>query len=162
MGNVVSFEAARAAKAERAKSDQGEFPISEVAHVTLQLVDWEEARHGEFSRDFSAMYLHMLNTGRPHILVDFHVLRYLGQPLEPAHLWDDSCTPDGILSLNLSPLAVRNLVITPEHLEFDCRRRGQDSHLRIPIEAVISIYDIDTIRADGSCLGRNRVYQFTL
>ncbi len=51
---------------------------------------------------------------------------------------------NGRIVLNLSPVAIRNLSITNERLEFDGRFGGRAFHVSVPIDAVLAVYAKET------------------
>jgi stringent starvation protein B len=67
----------------------------------------------------------------PHLLVDADVA---GVQVPEGHV------EDGKVVLNISPTAVRNLLMGDELVEFHGRFGGTPYHVLIPVHAVIAIY----------------------
>ena len=79
-----------------------------------------------------ALYEWLLDNGlTPHLLVD---ARYPGTQVPSEHV------RDGQIVLNLSPTAVRNLVIGNDRIHFGARFGGVARELSVPSEAVLGIY----------------------
>ena len=51
---------------------------------------------------------------------------------------------NGRIVLNVSPTAIRNLLMTNDKLEFDGRFGGQAFHISAPIAAVLAVYAKET------------------
>ena len=67
----------------------------------------------------------------PHVLVD---AQCAGVQVPETHV------EDGKIVLNISPTAVRNLVLGDEQLEFHGRFGGTPYQVVIPVKAVIAVY----------------------
>lgn len=51
---------------------------------------------------------------------------------------------DGRIVLNISPSAVRNLLIENDRVEFDCRFSGEPFHVHVVMDAILAIYAKET------------------
>ncbi len=80
-----------------------------------------------------AIYDWIHENGRtPYMLVDASV-KEVEVPRE--HVGDD-----GRITLNLSPDAVRNLILGNDIVEFECRFAGTSCQVLVPVEAVMAVY----------------------
>lgn len=79
-----------------------------------------------------ALYEWILDNGMtPHLLVD---------AAHPRAVVPVQFIKDGKIVLNVSPTAVRALVLGNERVEFDARFGGVPMDVEVPVEAVLGIY----------------------
>jgi stringent starvation protein B len=79
-----------------------------------------------------ALYEWILDNGMtPHLLVDAN---------RPEALVPEQFVQDGKIVLNISPSAVRALVLGNERVSFNARFGGVAMDVSVPVEAVIGIY----------------------
>jgi stringent starvation protein B len=71
------------------------------------------------------------NAMTPHLLVDAS---------QPGAVVPPQFVQDGKIVLNISPSAVRGLVLGNEHVSFNARFGGVAMDISVPVEAVLGIY----------------------
>src|SRR3990167_9575918 len=73
----------------------------------------------------------------PHLMID---------ATKPGVSVPQQYVKDGKIVLNIMPMAIANLSITNEWVNFDARFSGVSHHIRVPVSAVTAIYAVENGR----------------